>query len=308
MVDRDHRMRGDRASMGDEQQQRRVDMENVMNDSDDRMMIEGAIEPLPVANADDELELAGKRYRSRLLLGTSRYPNPHIMIEALRASGSQIVTVSIRRINLAGGSSMLDYIDRTQYDLLPNTAGCYTAKEAVLTAQLAREALETDLIKVEVIGDEDTLLPDVEQLLKACNDLVKLGFKVLPYCNDDLITCLKLQEMGCAAVMPLAAPIGSGMGIRNPYNLQIIRERISIPMIIDAGIGTASDAARAMELGADGILLNTAVAGAHHPVEMARAMRLAIEGGRIAHRAGRIPTKLYATASSPTEGMIGRKG
>jgi thiazole synthase len=177
----------------------------------------------------------------------------------------------------------------------------------VLTAQLAREALETDLIKVEVIGDDDTLLPDVEQLLKACLDLVKAGFTVLPYCNDDLITCLKLQDMGCAAVMPLASPIGSGMGIRNPYNLQIIRERISIPMIIDAGIGTASDAALAMELGADGILLNTAVAGAHHPVRMARAMRLAIEGGRLAHLAGRIPTRLYATASSPTEGRIGEK-
>jgi thiazole synthase len=261
-----------------------------------------------IAPDDDHFELAGKRYRSRLLLGTSRYPNPQMMIDALRASGTQLVTVSIRRINLGSGSSILSHVDRSHYDLLPNTAGCYTAKEAVLTAQLAREALETNLIKVEVIGDEDTLLPDVEQLLKACNDLVKLGFQVLPYCNDDLITCLKLQDMGCAAVMPLASPIGSGMGIRNPYNLQIIRERITIPMIIDAGIGTASDAARAMEIGADGILLNTAVAGAHHPVEMARAMRLAIEGGRLAFRAGRIPTKLYATASSPTEGVIGRKG
>jgi thiazole synthase len=282
------------------------DMNEATNDTNDR----NEAPPIAEANGlagDDHFELAGRRYGSRLLLGTSRYPNPQIMIEALRAGGTELVTVSIRRVNLAGTGSILGYIDRSRYDLLPNTAGCYTAKEAVLTAQLAREALETDLIKVEVIGDEDTLLPDVEGLLKACGDLVKLGFQVLPYCNDDLITCLKLQDMGCAAVMPLAAPIGSGMGIRNPYNLQIIRDRIRIPMIVDAGIGTASDAARAMELGADGILLNTAVAGAHHPVEMARAMRLAIEGGRLAHLAGRIPTRLYATASSPTEGMIGRK-
>ncbi|HVZ38893.1 MAG TPA: thiazole synthase [Candidatus Kapabacteria bacterium] len=260
--------------------------------------------------ADDPLRLAGRVYGSRLLLGTSRYPNPQTMIESLEAGGARIVTVSIRRLNIAdrGAGSVLDYIDRSRYELLPNTAGCFTAKEAVLTAQLAREALGTDLVKVEVIGDEDTLLPDVEQLLKACNELVRMGFAVLPYCNDDLITCLKLQDMGCAAVMPLASPIGSGMGIRNPYNLEIVRERITIPMIIDAGIGTASDAARAMELGADGVLLNTAVAGAHHPVEMARAMRLAIEGGRLAYRAGRIPTRLYATASSPTEGMIGTAG
>ncbi len=260
-----------------------------------------------VLPAADPFTIAGRSYTSRLLLGTSRYPNPRLMIDAIEASGAELLTVSIRRLNLGDqGGSILSYIDRTLYSLLPNTAGCYTAKEAVLTAQLAREALETDMIKVEVIGDEDTLLPDVEQLLKACQELVKAGFQVLPYCNDDLITCLKLQEMGCAAVMPLASPIGSGMGIRNPYNLQIIRERITIPMIIDAGIGTASDAARAMELGADGVLLNTAVAGAHHPVEMARAMRMAIEGGRLAHRAGRIPTRLYATASSPTEGMVGR--
>ncbi|MEP7217447.1 MAG: thiazole synthase [Bacteroidota bacterium] len=257
----------------------------------------------------DLFNLAGRAYRSRLLLGTSRYPNPRIMVDAMEASGTQLVTVSIRRMNLADTSSgsILGYIDRSYYDLLPNTAGCYTAKEAVLTAKLAREALETELIKVEVIGDEDTLLPDVEELLKACQELVRAGFQVLPYCNDDLITCLKLQDMGCAAVMPLAAPIGSGMGIRNPYNLQIIRQRITIPMIIDAGIGTASDAARAMELGADAVLLNTAVAGAHHPVRMARGMRLAIEGGRLAYHAGRIPTRLYAVASSPTEGMIGRE-
>lgn len=255
---------------------------------------------------DDGFRLAGRVYRSRLLLGTSRYPNPQVMLDAMETSGTELVTVSIRRLNLADreAGSILSYIDRSKYHLLPNTAGCYTAKDAVLTAQLAREALETDLIKVEVIGDEDTLFPDVEQLLSACAQLVKDGFQVLPYTNDDLITCLKLQDMGCAAVMPLASPIGSGMGIRNPYNLQIIREKIEIPVIIDAGIGTASDAARAMELGADGVLLNSAVSGAHHPVRMALAMRKAIEGGRLAYLAGRIPTKLYATASSPAQGVI----
>jgi thiazole synthase len=254
----------------------------------------------------DHFVLAGKPYSSRLLIGTSRYPNPQVMVDALEASGAQIATVSIRRLNMSDHSagSILDYIDRTRYDLLPNTAGCYTAKEVVLTAQLAREALETNMIKVEVIGDEDTLLPDVEHLLKACSELVKLGFTVLPYCNDDLVTCLKLQEMGCAAVMPLASPIGSGMGIQNTYNLRIIREKIMIPVIVDAGIGTASDAALAMELGADGVLLNSAVSGAHHPVQMAHAMRHAIEGGRLAYLAGRIPTRLYARASSPTEGLI----
>ncbi len=264
-----------------------------------------ASDAVTVARADPFV-LAGRSFTSRLILGTSRYPNPRVMVDALEAAGAELVTVSIRRLNLAdtSSSSILDYIDRGRYALLPNTAGCYTARDAVFTAQLAREALGTDLIKVEVIGDEETLFPDVEQLLKACLELVKDGFKVLPYCNDDVITCRKLQDMGCAAVMPLASPIGSGMGIRNPYNLQIIREKISIPMIIDAGIGTASDAARAMELGADGILLNTAVAGAHHPVRMVRGMRLAVEGGRLAHLAGRIPTKLYATASSPVEGMV----
>jgi thiazole synthase len=256
--------------------------------------------------ADDPFILAGRTFRSRLILGTSRYPNPQVMIDALDAARTELVTVSIRRMNVQdrAAGSILDYIDRTRYALLPNTAGCFTAKDAVFTAQLAREALETDLIKVEVIGDDDTLFPDVEQLLKACHDLVRQGFTVLPYCNDDVITCRKLQDMGCAAVMPLAAPIGSGMGIRNPYNLQIIREKVSIPMIIDAGIGTASDAARAMELGADAILLNTAVAGAHHPVQMATAMRMAVEGGRMAYHAGRIPTRLYAAASSPGEGMV----
>ena len=228
------------------------------------------------------------------------------MLESLDASGTELVTVSIRRLNLSdsGAGSILDYIDRSRFDLLPNTAGCYTARDAVFTAQLAREALETDFIKVEVIGEEDTLFPDVEHLLKACAELVRDGFKVFPYCSDDLVTCRKLEDMGCVAVMPLASPIGSGMGIRNPYNLQIIREKISIPVIIDAGLGTASDAALAMELGADAILLNSAVSGAHDPVMMARAMRAAVEAGYLARHAGRIPTRLYAKASSPSEGVL----
>ena len=259
------------------------------------------------SSIDTPLTLGKSEFTSRLILGTSRYPNPQVMLDALQESGTGLVTVSIRRLNFAdqAAGSILDYIDRNRYELLPNTAGCYTAKDAILTAQLARDAVGVDRVKVEVIGDEDTLFPDVEELLRACSELVKLGFEVLPYCNDDLITCLKLQDMGCAAVMPLASPIGSGMGIRNPYNLQIIREKIEIPMIVDAGIGTASDAAQAMELGADGILLNSAVSGAHHPVMMARAMRLAVQAGRIARVAGRMPTRLYAAASSPTEGMIG---
>lgn len=254
----------------------------------------------------DRFEIAGRSYASRLILGSSRYPNPQIMLDALDASSTEIVTVSIRRLNLSDPDSVsiLDYIDRSRFDLLPNTAGCYTARDAVFTAQLAREALQTDFIKVEVIGDDDTLFPDVEHLLKACNELVKDGFKVFPYCNDDLVTCRKLEDMGCVAVMPLASPIGSGMGIRNPYNLQIIRQKITVPLIVDAGLGTASDAALAMELGADGVLLNSAVSGAHDPVMMADAMRRAVEGGRLAFRAGRIPTRLYAKASSPSDGLV----
>ena len=203
----------------------------------------------------------------------------------------------------SGGEGLYDVLGG-RYHLLPNTAGCFTARDAVLTAQLAREALETDWIKLEVIGDEDTLFPDAVELLKAAEDLVRERFVVLPYCNDDPITCRKLEDIGCAAVMPLAAPIGSGMGIRNPYNLRIIREQCTVPIIVDAGVGTASDAAVALELGCDGVLLNTAIAGARDPVRMARAMRLAVEAGRLAFEAGRIPRKLYATASTPEEGTI----
>ncbi len=258
----------------------------------------------------DSLKIADRTLQSRLILGSARYPNPEIMLEALRASGTEMVTVAIRRVNLkdTSGESLLQLLRNEKYFILPNTAGCFTAKEAVLTARLAREALETHWIKLEVIGDDETLFPDVPELLKAAEQLIAEGFIVLPYCNDDPVTCKKLAGLGCPVVMPLGAPIGSGMGIRNPYNLRIIREVVDIPVIVDAGVGTASDVAVAMELGCDGVLLNTAVAEAAHPVEMARAMRLASEAGRLAYRAGRIPKKLYASASSPLEGMIGSEG
>ncbi len=250
------------------------------------------------------LTIADKTFSSHLLVGTSGYPNLKVMLEALEASGTEMVTVAIRRMDLSGEQDSLAGLLKDKYFFLPNTAGCYTAKDAIFTAELAREALGTNWIKLEVIGDEDTLFPDVEQLLPAAAELIKQGFIVLPYCSDDPIVCMKLQDMGCAAVMPLAAPIGSGMGIRNPYNLAIIREKIQIPLIVDAGVGTASDAARAMELGVDGILLNTAIAKAKKPVQMARAMNLAVEAGRLAYTAGRIPQKLYANASTTNEGII----
>ncbi|MDQ7029285.1 MAG: thiazole synthase [Ardenticatenia bacterium] len=251
-----------------------------------------------------ELTIAGRTFKSRLFIGSARYPNRQVMLDAIAASGAEVVTVAIRRVRPnAEGEDLYDLL-RKRYFILPNTAGCYTAREAVLTAHLAREALGTNWIKLEVIGDDETLFPDVEQLLEAAAELVKEGFVVLPYCNDDPITCKKLEEIGCAAVMPLGAPIGSGMGIRNPYNLRIILDMVSVPVIVDAGVGTASDVAIAMELGCDGVLLNTAVAQAREPVKMARAMRLAIEAGRLAYEAGRIPRKLYATASSPMEDLI----
>ena len=258
----------------------------------------------------DSLKIADRTLQSRLILGSARYPNPETMLEALRASGTEMVTIAIRRVNLkdTSGESLIQLLRREKYFILPNTAGCFTAKEAVLTAHLAREALETHWIKLEVIGDDETLFPDVPELLKAAEQLISEGFVVLPYCNDDPVTCKKLARLGCPAVMPLGAPIGSGMGIRNPYNLRIIREMVDTPVIVDAGVGTASDVAVAMELGCDGVLLNTAVAEAAHPVEMARAMRLAGEAGRLAYLAGRIPKKLYASASSPLEGMIGSEG
>ena len=251
-----------------------------------------------------EFIIAGKKFSSRFLIGTSRYPNQQVMMDAIEASGAEIVTVAVRRVSQdSGGEGLYDLLG-DKFHLLPNTAGCFTAKDAVLTAELAREALGTNWVKLEVIGDDETLFPDVEQLLRAAEDLVAKGFVVLPYCNDDPITCKKLEDIGCAAVMPLAAPIGSGMGIRNPYNLRIIREQCSLPIIVDAGVGTASDAAVALELGCDGILLNTAVAGARDPIKMAKAMRLGIEAGRYAFEAGRIPRRLYAKASTPTDGAI----
>jgi thiazole synthase len=254
----------------------------------------------------DLLRIADREFCSRLILGSSRYPNPRVMLESLDVSGTEMVTLAIRRINMEddGDESIIKLIDTKKYFVLPNTAGCFTAKDAVLTAQLAREALGTNWVKLEVIADDETLFPDVPELLKAAQQLLMDGFVVLPYCNDDPVTCRKLADMGCAAVMPLGAPIGSGMGIRNPYNLSIIRDQITVPMIVDAGVGTASDASIAMELGADGVLLNTAVAGAERPAMMAKAMRLAVEAGRLAYLAGRIPRRMYARASSPTEGMM----
>ncbi len=260
----------------------------------------------PGKSASDPLVIAGKSFSSRLILGTAQYSNQQVMLDAIKASGAEIVTVAMRRVSVdSGGESLFDVLGG-RYHLLPNTAGCYTVKDAVLTAQLAREALETDWIKLEVIGDDETLFPDVEQLLAAARELVADGFKVLPYCNDDPIVCKKLEDIGCPAVMPLGAPIGSGMGIRNPYNVEIIRDTCKVPVVIDAGVGTASDVAVAMELGCDGVLMNSAVARARDPLGMARAMRQAAEAGRLAFLSGRIPRRLYAQASTPSEGVIGR--
>jgi len=257
--------------------------------------------------AKGKLTIAGKEFNSRLMVGTGKYASNEQMVAALEASGAEIITVAVRRVNLAemGKGCMLDYIDPKKYTLLPNTAACFTADDAIRTCRLAREAGLSDMVKLEVLGDEKTLFPDNEELLKAAKVLVAEGFTVLPYCSDDVILCKKLEQLGCAAVMPLAAPIGSGLGIRNPYNLKIIMEAVSVPVIVDAGVGTASDAALAMELGCDGILMNTAIAGAQDPVAMARAMKLGVEAGRLAYEAGRIPKKLYATASSPLTDLIG---
>jgi len=255
---------------------------------------------------EDPLIIADRTFRSRLLIGSARYPDLKTMRLAIDASEAEIVTVAIRRINLSEGSegSILKTLDPKCHFILPNTAGCYTAKEAILCAKLAREALGTNWIKLEVIGDDRTLFPDTVELLKAAEILVLDGFTVLPYCNDDPILCRRLADLGCAAIMPLGSPIGSGMGICNPFNLLIIRETIDLPLIIDAGVGTASDAAIAMEIGADGLLINTAIAGARHPVQMAHAMNLAVRAGRSAYLAGRIPKRLYGAASSPLEGRI----
>jgi thiazole synthase len=256
----------------------------------------------------DSLVIAGRTFASRLIVGTGKYSTPQIMAQAHEASGAEMVTVAVRRVNISDRTreSLLDYIDPKRFFLLPNTAGCYTADEAVRTARLGREAGLSNWVKLEVIGDERTLFPDNEALLEATRILVKEGFVVLPYTNDDPIVCRKLEEAGAAAVMPAGAPIGSGLGIQNANNIRIIRESARVPLIVDAGVGTASDASLAMELGADGVLMNTAIAGAQDPVAMATAMKLAVQAGRLAYRAGRIPRKMYATASSPVEGLVGR--
>src|SRR6188474_2297182 len=252
--------------------------------------------------------IAGRTFTSRLIVGTGKYPSHQIMRDAHVASGTEMVTVAVRRVDLSarGEASLLNWIDRDKIFLLPNTAACYTADEAVRTARLAQEAGLSNWVKLEVIGDERTLFPDNEALLVATRELVREGFVVLPYTNDDPIACRKLEDAGAAAVMPLGAPIGSGLGIQNPNNIRIIREFAHVPVIVDAGVGTASDAAVAMELGADGVLMNTAIAGAEDPVAMATAMKHAVIAGRLAYLSGRIPRKMYATASSPVEGMVGR--
>jgi thiazole synthase len=258
--------------------------------------------------SSDVFRIADRVFHSRLIVGTGKYPSFASMVEAHDASGAEMVTVAVRRVNIHDRSreSLLDHIDTSRYVILPNTAGCYTADEAVRTARLAREAGLSNWIKLEVIGDEKTLFPDNEALLEATRILVAEGFVVLPYTTDDPVLCRKLEDAGAAAVMPLGAPIGSGLGIQNANNIRIIREQARVPVIVDAGVGTASDATVAMELGADGVLMNTAIAGARDPVTMATAMRLAVEAGRLAYLSGRIPKRMYASASSPVEGLVGR--
>ena len=252
------------------------------------------------------LRIGKTELASRLILGTGKYPSPELMVKCHEASGTDCVTVAVRRVDLKDTSkaNWLSWVDRSKYVILPNTAGCYSADDAVRTARLGREALQTELVKLEVIGDEKTLYPDLQELITATRTLVKEGFTVMPYTSDDVVTALKLQDAGAACVMPLGGPIGSGLGILNPVNISIIIDRLSVPVIVDAGVGTASDVAVAMELGAEGVLLNTAVAGARDPVAMATAVRRACEAGRLAFEAGRIPRKTYATPSSPEEGKI----
>src|SRR5499426_1901246 len=257
---------------------------------------------------DTPFVIAGRTFKSRLIVGTGKYSSNAVMAQAHEASGADMVTVAVRRVNISDRSreSLLDYIDTTRMFILPNTAGCYTADEAIRTARLGREAGLSNWVKLEVIGDERTLFPDNEALLEATRVLVREGFVVLPYTSDDPIVCRKLEDAGAAAVMPLGAPIGSGLGIQNPNNIRIIREFSRVPVIVDAGVGTASDASLAMELGADGVLMNTAIAGAQDPVAMAEAMKLAVRAGRLAYLAGRIPRKAYASASSPVDGLVGQ--
>ena len=257
---------------------------------------------------DDSFVVAGRRFSSRLLVGTGKYKDFEETARAIDASGAEIVTVAVRRVNLSDASQpmLVDFVDPKKYTYLPNTAGCYTADDAVRTLRLAREAGGWNLVKLEVLGDHKTLYPNIIETLKAAEALIKDKFDVMVYCTDDPIMSKRLEDLGCCAIMPLAAPIGSGLGIQNPNNIRIIREFITVPLIVDAGVGTASDAALAMELGADGVLMNTAIAGAQHPAAMAEAMKLAVRAGRLAYTSGRIPKKSYATASSPVDGLIGR--
>ena len=254
---------------------------------------------------DDPLLIAGTRLASRLFIGSAGYPNQQTMLDSLAASGSELVTVSIRRISLEGYAESLVDLLGGRCRILPNTAGCATVRDAVLTAELAREALATDWVKLELIGDRETLYPDVEQLVRAADELVKKGFTVLPYCNEDPVSCQKLADVGCAAVMPLGSLIGSGRGIANPAAIELICTRSQVPVVLDAGIGTASDAAQAMELGCDAVLVNTAIAKSHDPLRMAAAMKAAVEAGRLARLAGRIPERSFAEPSSPQLGLVG---
>jgi thiazole synthase len=255
---------------------------------------------------NDPFVLAGREYRSRLIVGTGKYASFEETRRAVDAAGAEIVTVAVRRVNITevGKANLLDHLPLDRFTILPNTAGCYSAEEAIRTCRLAREAGVGTLVKLEVIGDEKTLFPDVPATIEAARVLVKEGFQVLPYITDDPVACKRLEEIGCTAVMPLAAPIGSGLGIRNPFNLAIIVEQSRVPVIVDAGVGTASHAAEALELGCDAVLMNTAIAGAKDPILMAEAMRLGVEAGRKAYLAGRIPARLHASASSPLDGLI----
>jgi thiazole synthase len=276
----------------------------MMSRSSDRSLvaeISRAEEPVMT----DPLLIAGIKLVSRLFVGTARYPNHQVMLDALAASGAEVVTASIRRVSLKGYAESLVGLLADRYRILPNTAGCVTARDAVLTAELAREALETNWVKLELIGDRELLYPDVEQLLQAAEELVRKGFIVLPYCNEDPVVCRKLADVGCAAVMPLGSLIGSGMGIANPAAIELICKRSPVPVVLDAGIGTASDAALAMELGCDAVLIDSAIARSRDPVRMASAMRAAVEAGRLAHLAGRIPKQRFAEPSSPQLGLIG---
>jgi thiazole synthase len=254
---------------------------------------------------NDPLIIAGQTFSSRLIAGTARYPNNQVMLDALEASGTELVTMSIRRISLEGYAESLVDLLGGRYRLLPNTSGCVTARDAILTAELAREALETNWVKLELIGDRELLYPDVEQLVHAADELVRKGFVVLPYCNEDPVACQKLADVGCAAVMPLGSLIGSGNGIANPAAIELICSRSPVPVVLDAGIGTASDAVLAMELGCDAVMIDTAIARAHDPRRMAAAMKAAVEAGRLARLAGRIPKQRFAEPSSPQLGLVG---